>query len=285
MDVESFSEVDCFKRTRVDNNIDMYDGLDNFIDILDRNGIPGTLFVVSNTLHVLRKRLISCAGRGHSIALHGFTHTPPYQATDEEFRKTTLWAKQHIEDACGVPILGYRAPYFGLDRQKLDILHEIGFCYDSSQMDFPLAEKNCDIDLSDFNRIGDLTYEKDGFYEFKIGCQNILGHKYPISGGAYLRLCVWNLMKIALKQHLEQCDLYIFYVHPFEMSRRKLPDYRKMSITDRMYLNVGRMDYCNRLEEIIRMLRFEGFEFTTLDALQAEYEQQKTFQIKSSRSI
>lgn len=284
MDVESFSEVDCFKRSQIECDIDMYDGLENFIDILDRNKVPATLFVVSNTLHALRERLSAYAKCGHRIALHGFNHTPPYLASNDEFRRTTLWAKHSIEDACGVGVSGYRAPYFGLNRVKLDILREIGFSYDSSQMDFALAEKNQDIDLSGFQRIGDLVYEKDGFYEFKMGCHNFFGHKYPVSGGAYLRLCVWNLMKIALKQHLEQSDLYIFYAHPFEMSRRKLPDYRNMSITDRMYLNVGRMSYCKRLDEIIRMLRFEGFEFITLDDLHAKYEQDKILSAKTIRS-
>lgn len=280
MDVESFSEVDCFKRSNIECNIDMYDGLENFIDLLDRNNVSGTLFVVSNTLHVLRSRLREYVKSGHRLALHGFNHTPPYQATDEDFRQTTLWAKKHIEDTCGVSVSGYRAPYFGLERSKLNILKELGFSYDSSQMDFALAEKNRNIDLSDFKQLGNLVYEKDGFYEFKLGCHEFFGHKYPVSGGAYLRMCIWNFMKIALKQHLEQNDLYIFYVHPFEMSRRKLPDYRHMSITDRMYLNVGRLNYCSRLSEIIHMLRSEGFEFVTLEDLYAKFEQNKLSSIK-----
>ena len=271
MDVESFSDCDCFKRTKVDCEVDMFDGLENFIDLLDRNSVPSTLFVVSNTLHTLRGRLREYSRNGHRIALHGFNHTPPCCTTDENFRQTTVWAKQHIEDACGVCVSGYRAPYFGLDRSKLDILRELGFEYDSSQLDFALAEKNCELDLSDFRRVDKLVYEKDGFYEFKIGCHKFFGHKYPISGGAYLRLCVWSMMKHALRQHLAENDLYIFYAHPFEMSRRRLPDYRHMPLTDRMYLNVGRMNYCSRLSEIIHMLRTEGYEFITLEDLCGMY--------------
>ena len=274
MDVESFSDCDCFKRTKVDLDFDMFDGMENFIEILDRNGVQSTLFVVSNTLHALHGKLSEYAKNGHHIALHGFDHTPPCSKTDDEFRRMTLWAKEHIEDACGVSISGYRAPYFGLDRSKLEILRELGFMYDSSQLDFPLAEKNFSLDLADFKRLNRLTYEKAGFYEFKIGCHEFFGHKYPISGGAYLRLCVWDMMKHFLRQHLAENDLYIFYAHPFEMSKKKLPAFRHMSLTDRMYLNVGRMNYCKRLDEIIQMLISQGYEFVTMEALVSKYKSQ-----------
>lgn len=275
MDVESFSEVDCFKRAKVECEFDMYDGLENFIELLERNGVPSTLFVVSNTLPMLRSRLRDYIKLGHRVALHGFNHTPPYHTSDEKFRQTTVWARKHLEDTCGVTVKGYRAPYFGLDRSKLDILHELNFSYDSSCMDFPHATKNCMLDLSGFNRIDQHIYEKDGFYEFQVGCHKFFGQNYPISGGAYLRLCVWNLMRPALKQHLRDCDIYIFYVHPFELSRRQLPGYRKMSITDRMYLNIGRTSYYERLNEIIQMLRVEGFQFTTFEDLHKKLERSK----------
>lgn len=275
MDVESFSEVDCFKRTKVECEFDMYDGLENFIELLERNGVPSTLFVVSNTLHVLRNRLREYTKLGHRVALHGFNHTPPYHTSDEKFRQTTIWARDHLEDALGIRVKGYRAPYFGLDRSKLDILREMNFCYDSSQMDFAHATKNCILDLRDFNQIGSNIFEKDGFYEFQVGCHKLFGQNYPISGGAYLRLCLWNLMRVALKQHLRDCDLYVFYVHPFELSQKKLPGYRKMSITDKMYLNYGRMSYRDRLNEIIQMLRVEGFQFTTFEDLYKKLEREK----------
>ncbi len=275
MDVESFADCDCFKRCHTDLEFDMYDGLENFIELLDRNNVPSTLFVVSNTLHALRSQLRDYQKRGHRLALHGFNHTPPYQSSDEKFRQTTIWAREHIEDACGTSVIGYRAPYFGLDRSKLDILRELGFSYDSSLLNFDLAEKNCAMDLSDFKQLRRLIYEKEGFYEYKIGCHKFFGCDYPISGGAYLRLGVWSMMKHALKKHLEQSDLYIFYVHPFEMSQRKLPGFKHMSLTDRMYLNVGRMDYCNRLNEIIQMLRAEGFQFITMEDLTQKLDQEK----------
>ena len=267
MDVESFSEVDCFKMANIDCDIDMYDGLDNFIELLDRNNIKSTLFVVSNTLHALRSRLRKYAKNGHEIALHGFNHTPPHKMTDDTFRQTTIWAKQHIEETCGVSISGYRAPYFGLDRSKLDIIRELGFDYDSSQMDFMIAWNNCDMDLSDFRHPRKLIYEKEGFFEYQVGCHKFFGQKYPISGGGYLRMSPWKIMKPALRKHLQENDLYIFYVHPFELSQKKLPRFRKMPFTHEMYLNTGRKNYCNKLDEVIQLLRSEGYQFTTFNEL------------------
>jgi len=280
MDVESFSEVDCFKRANIECDIDMYDGLENFIELLDRNDVPSTLFVVSNTLHALRSRLREYAKTGHQIALHGFNHTPPFKSSDETFRQTTIWAKKHIEDTCGVSISGYRAPYFGLDRCKLDIIRDLGFAYDSSQLDFTLARNNCGMNLDDFKRIRKLIYEKDGFYEFKIGCHKFFGQKYPVSGGGYLRMSMWNIMKPVLRKHLQENDLYIFYVHPFELSRRKLPDFKHMCFTDKMYLNMGRMGYASRVNDIIQMLKEENYQFTTLESLSKKFKNENKSSLK-----
>ena len=59
------------------------------------------------------------------------------------------------------------------------------------------------------------------------------------------------------------------------MSRKKLPHFKHMSLTDHMYLNVGRMNYCSRLNEVIQMLRAEGFQFITMEDLTKKLEQEK----------
>ena len=46
MDVEAFSDTECISATGRQVDVDLMDGLDEYIRILDKNGIKSTLFTV-----------------------------------------------------------------------------------------------------------------------------------------------------------------------------------------------------------------------------------------------
>ena len=66
-------------------------------------------------------------------------------------------------------------------------------------------------------------FRKGDFYEFSLSCQRLFGQNYPISGGGYVRLSNWSFVLPLLRSYLREQDFYVFYLHPFELSRQRKP--------------------------------------------------------------
>ena len=62
-------------------------------------------------------------------------------------------------------------------------------------------------------------------------------------------------------------DYYVFYLHPFELSRQRQPELEDLKLYDRYYLHHGLLTYRRRVEDIIRLLRAHGYRFVTFDEL------------------
>src|SRR4029079_4689479 len=86
------------------------------------------------------------AAEGHEIGLHGQYHIDMRKLTREQAYHDLNDSKKLITDITGVPLYGYRAPYFSIDTSNLyvlEILAELGFTYDSSI--FPIKLKRYGI--------------------------------------------------------------------------------------------------------------------------------------------
>lgn len=267
MDVEEFSDTECISNSGVDVGVDLLDGLDEYISLLERYGIRATMFTVCHAAESVCDRLSKYVSRGHSIALHGYTHMPPMLMNDQRFRDETLKAKQLLERQFHTAVKGYRAPCFSLDNKKLDILRELGFKYDSSRLDFSAARHTVSIDMSGFKEILNGAFCRKGFYEFGITCRKFFGKTFPISGGGYVRMGNWGFMKTAIENYLKENDYYVFYLHPFELSKERPPMIKSLKLYDKIYLSYGLDTYKAKIEAIIRMLSRAGYEFVTFDEL------------------
>ena len=267
MDVEEFNDTECVANSGQKVTQDMLDGLDEYIRLLEKYEIKATMFTVCQTAQKVKERLLRYLRRGHRIALHGLKHTPPCTMDDECFRRETLEAKTLLEEEFQTRVTGYRAPCFSLDEGKLDILRSLGFRYDSSRMDFMPARHVEKLDMSGFRELLKGVFCKNGFYEFGLTCQKLFGKNYPISGGGYVRLGHWNFIMPLIGSYLRENDYYVFYLHPFEMSRERLPALKHLKLYDRSYLNCGLRTYRLKVEAIIRMLKTCGYTFVTFDEL------------------
>lgn len=75
------------------------------------------------------------AESGHELACHSYAHKSVDRLTPDQFRDDLRRARNAIEDAAGVKVVGYRAPTFSIRKRSLwalEILAEEGFLYDSS---------------------------------------------------------------------------------------------------------------------------------------------------------
>ena len=267
MDVETFADTECISASGIKVDVDMMDGLDEYIEILDRHGIKGTLFTVGDLAPKIADRLRSHIESGHALALHNYAHVPPMSVSTERFREEISRAKTRMEALFGVVVNGFRAPCFSIDRERLNVLQTLGFRYDSSYLDYMLARHNTKLDLKNFQKVGRGVFREDGFYEFALAKERVFGWPFPISGGGYVRMSNWGFIKALISRYIRRNDYYVFYLHPFELSKRKIPFLKELKSYDKYYFKKGIGSYGKRVEKIIRMLKKNDYQFVTFEQL------------------
>lgn len=267
MDVEDFSDTECIQAAGIPVQEDMLDGLEEYIRLLDRYNIKSTLFTVGNLAPRIADRIRVHLKNGHRLALHNAEHVAPMTQSPGDFREKLRSAKKEIAELFQTDVEGFRAPCFSMDRERLDILRELGFRYDSSHLDFPAARHTVKLDLSNFDQLRKGIFHRDGFYEFGLSRHELFGKPYPVSGGGYLRLGNWEFARTMVWQYIRRNNYYVFYLHPFELSRKKMPDYKQLCPRDRFYLRRQHRSFAGHVEQIIRMLRFCGYQFVTFEEL------------------
>jgi len=120
------------------------DGLERsikrFLDLAGDLGIPGSLFVVGNTLSDTGVAAAVAASKaaGHEIANH--THSHPYDLSrldDERVALEVEGGAADIERVIGNRPLGFRAPGYSLGARVLPAVARAGAVYDSSILPSP----------------------------------------------------------------------------------------------------------------------------------------------------
>ncbi len=267
MDVETFADTECIKSAGISVDTDLMDGFDEYIKIMDRHGIKNTLFTIGELAPKITSRLKPCIANGHSLALHSYEHVAPMDVPVDQFREKTRLAKQQMRELFGVDVVGFRAPCFSMDKTRLDVLQELGFRYDSSHLNFLPARHTVKLDLQDFHRLRRGIFRRRDFYEFGISRGKVFGKSLPISGGGYVRLLPWFFIKPLIRSYIRKNDYYVFYLHPFELTKQKVPAIRQLRSYDRYYIKQGIRTYGKRIERIIRLLKKHGYEFVTFEQL------------------
>jgi len=265
IDVERFADTECIYNSGQHVKETMLDGLDRYIDILDKYNIKATLFVLSDMAYEIKDKLKEYIKKGHKIALHGKDHIPPKFISNERFKEEIQEAKEKLEDMFCMPVIGYRAPCFSMNLEKLELLKKLGFEYDASRIDFSAARHTEHMDMSDFDKVRNEVYKKDDFYEFGISTQKVFGKQFPVSGGGYIRISNWLFASYMLKKYIKHNDNYVFYLHPFELSKEKSPRVSKLKLYDRFYLKFGKFSYPYKIEYIIKKLKKYGYRFSTFE--------------------
>lgn len=268
IDIERFEDTECVAKSGYTPENDMLDGVDRYISILNKHDIKATMFTLGEAAGRIEEKLKQYIAMGHALAIHGGnTHRPATEFSDEDFANELRNTKALFEETYGVEVKGYRAPFFGIDKQKLQILRDLGFAYDSSRLDFSGARYHENMDMSDYENPIDEIYRKNDFYEFGLCYQKIFGYHFPISGGGYLRLANWGMIKNTIRDYIKKHNYYVFYLHPFELSTQKIPQIHGLKSYDKMYLQYGLFSMPHKIEKIIKMLKREGYTFVTFDEL------------------
>lgn len=260
VDVEEYFQVSAFDRLVPRAAWDTFESrversTDRILEMLAEANVRGTFFV----LGWLAKRKPSLVRRiaalGHEIGSHSFKHRLVYELTPEGFRLDLRQAREAIEDACGAPVMSFRAPSFSITARSewaLDILIEEGYAYDSSI--FPIRHDR--YGMKGAPRHAHLMTRAAGsIWEVPPSTVRIAGATLPVAGGGYFRLFPygWTRKAIARLNDLEHRPA-IVYLHPWELD----PDQPRMPVTGltrfRHYVNLGRTE--GRLEQLLADFSF-----------------------------
>jgi polysaccharide deacetylase family protein (PEP-CTERM system associated) len=227
IDVEDYFQVNAFRHVIDPDQWDSFPlrVVDNTMRVLEWLAAwegRGTFFILGWVADRAPALVREIAAGGHEIACHGYGHQLIYQIGPQRFREDVRRAKGRLEELCGIPVVGYRAPSYSITKQSLwalDILIEEGFTYDSSI--FPVHH---DVyGLPEAERFPHRLQRPSGsLLEFPISTLALgMGRRQihlPVGGGGYLRLFPAPLLRRAF-EHINRREGQpgVLYFHPWEI--------------------------------------------------------------------
>lgn len=188
---------------------------------------------------------------GHEIGCHSHMHRNIWDQTPAQFREDVTRAKDTIEGVIGERIIGYRAPTFSIRRDTawaLDILHEVGFAYDSSV--FPIRHDRYGIPEAPR-----APYRlPNGLLEIPLSTVRVLGQNIPFGGGGYLRVYpYWTTAMLIWLRH-RGGHPFVMYQHPWELDRTHVPPPKSFVARARRRIMIGRPE--DKLTKLLARHRF-----------------------------
>ena len=266
MDVESFREISCLQeKPRVEyDNFRIEHTIGDYLDLLDKYQIKATFFVLCSSLAHTKKYLLRAVKSGHEIALHGLTHAIPAHMNREELKQQLAEGKALLEGEFDTKVIGYRAPCFAENDEVIDVIRELGFTYDSSRLDIKISYCRAGAQFEGFEQVCDGILRKDGFYEISPCKVKTTFGIMNISGGGYVRLAPYSIVKGGIKKFLKSSDYYMFYCHPADMFQEKPPRLTGISPFNQHFIKAGRKNFLHRTENIIKLLIENGYSFSTM---------------------
>ena len=198
------------------------------LELLERFDAQATFFTLGWVAPRQVELIRTIARAGHEIASHGWDHVLVTDQTPAMFRESIRRTKDVLEDICGTPVLGFRAPSFSIVPGRewaLDILIEEGHRYDSSL--YPVRRPG--------GRYGYPNGQRDPHWlerpagrlaEIPPTTLRWCGLQLPAAGGAYFRLFPYALVQTAFRQSERRGVPGTFYIHPWEVD----PDQPRLDV-------------------------------------------------------
>lgn len=210
------------------------------LDMMDEADAKATFFVLGWIAERHPSLIREIARRGHEIASHGYDHCKVFEQTREEFRADAARAKTILEDKCGAPVIGYRAPGFSIDARTPfahEVLADLGHRYSSST--HPIAHDHYGDPRGPRSPYRPLA--ERSFIEAPVATAELLGRRFSAAGGGWFRAAPYGVSKSLLARAAESLDgPAIFYFHPWEIDPGQ-PRIRSAPLKSRLrhYLNLG----------------------------------------------
>ena len=189
---------------------------ERLLDVFNQAKVKATFFVLGYVADQFPQLIRMIAEAGHEIGLHSYLHQRVVLLTPDQFRADVLRGREAVEKASGMKVIGYRAPMFSINKSRmwaLEILHELGFVYDSSI--FPI--RNGYYGFPEAPRFPYHPLEEQSFVEFPLSTVRFFGINWPAAGGFYLRLLPYTLFRLGVQRINDEGKPAIIYLHPWDL--------------------------------------------------------------------
>mgnify|MGYP006146919709 FL=1 len=194
------------------------------LDLFEKYQIKATFFTLGYIAEKFPDLIKKIDLKGHEIASHGYSHLDIRKTTEKDFENDVKKSIEILEKIIGKKVLGFRAPYFSIDKKSfwaMKILLKY-FKYDSSI--FPVKTplygiKNAPRNIYKPNitnpSIEDLESK---LIEIPLATDRIpiIGN-IPIAGGFHLRFLPYFYIKYGLNKINKNNNSFIFYIHPKDL--------------------------------------------------------------------
>jgi polysaccharide deacetylase family protein (PEP-CTERM system associated) len=260
MDVEGFCEsmVESFavpdemlfgpnERLEIERNVA------ETLEFLALHSIRGTFFVLGRVAEALPNVVRAMAQAGHEIASHSFQHRRLYNMSRSEVQEAVSRSRKVLEDVSGLPVHGFRAPDFSINRQTLyvlDLIQEAGYQYDSSL--YPIRGHDV-YGVPDMPRW--IHRLSNGLLEYPLSTGEIAGRRIPALGGGYFRLYPLAATRWILRSYERAGHPAMFYIHPYELGS-VCPQLPNLSRSRRFRHYVSRTKTKARFDRLFREFQF-----------------------------
>lgn len=227
---------------------DVFERTKELVDLFTTNNVRATFFILGETAVRYPELIDLLKESTHELACHGLYHNKKYNDC-KEFKSDIKWFKKEISS----DMKGFRFPNFDYSTEKLEIIAEEGFIYDSSVMpclNIPGWYGEDDAPL--------LPYKKDFnngnfIMEFPLSVLPYL--RLPGSGGWFLRNIGHWWTKTIIQSSVKKLDYGLIYIHPWEISENN-PNFK--GIPFHVFRNTGYKTFRN-LEKLIKNLSHADF--------------------------
>ena len=222
VDVEDWFQVGAFESVierddwsslidRVERNVR------EILDMFDAAEVKATFFALGWVAKRHGGQMREIVSRGHELASHGWDHGRVFRMDRQSFAEDISRARKVLEDAAGVPILGYRAPSFSIDRRTpwaFMELAEQGYLYSSSVA--PVSHDH--YGWAEAPRFAFHPIPGVSLVELPVTTAMFAGKRLAAGGGGFFRVIPYSFTRWAIRQvNRTNARPAIFYFHPWEI--------------------------------------------------------------------
>lgn len=246
VDVEDYFQVEAFadeipRNTWEDWPSRVVKNTRRILNLFEQHGAKGTFFFVGWVAKRFPGLVREVQAQGHELACHSYWHRRVCFLAPSEFREDVRISKDAIEQAAGVPVYGYRAPCWSINKDSLwalDILAEEGFRYDSSI--YPIHHDLYGVPGAPRHAYVYQCHNGRALTEIPPPTVRIAGVNFPGAGGGYFRIFPFSYTEWIFRTFERNYRKpVVTYFHPWEVDPEQPRVSASLKSRFRHYTNLG----------------------------------------------
>ena len=228
------------------------------LDCLKARAVQATFFVQGKVAETFPDLIQEIQRHGHEIQSHGYSHIPLHFLDADSFREDLCRSIEVIEGITGQKVTAFRAPDFSIDETNLwalDVLVECGIEVDSSI--FPMKTWHYGISGAPLHPYEVSTPKGASLLEVPVAVWSLGKRRLPISGGGYLRLLPYAVLRRGMQAIEAVGRPGVLYCHPYEFAPNEIDEYTgQVNPLFAIYQKLGRKYFVRRIEQLLQDFNF-----------------------------